>query len=167
MVHRRRRRDRAALERGGGFKIDHPLEPAEKFLAHSFVESPDMKNVYDGVVEADATGEALVELPSWFDALNHHFRYQLTAIGAPAPDLHVKEEIRQNRFRIAGATAGAKMSWQVTGVRIDAWANAHRIEVEERKKTDERGHYLHPHLHGAPPEKSIGKCDIRARNSPR
>ena len=38
---------------GGGFKIDHPLEPDKKFLSHSFVESPDMKNVYDGNVELD------------------------------------------------------------------------------------------------------------------
>ena len=34
---------------GGSFKIDHPLDPANKYLSHSFVESPDMKNVYDGV----------------------------------------------------------------------------------------------------------------------
>ena len=142
---------------GGGFKIDHPLRPAEKFLSHSFVESPDMKNIYDGVAVADAAGEALVQLPDWFEALNHEFRYQLTPIGAAAPELHVKEEIHGNRFRIAGARSGMKVSWQVTGVRIDAWANANRIEVEEAKKADERGHYLHPHLHGAPPERSVGE----------
>ena len=34
----------------GSFKIDHPLDPANKYLSHSFVESPDMKNIYDGVV---------------------------------------------------------------------------------------------------------------------
>ena len=38
---------------GGSFKIDHPLDPANKYLCHSFVESPDMKNVYDGVVALD------------------------------------------------------------------------------------------------------------------
>ena len=38
---------------GGSFKIDHPLDPANKYLYHSFVESPDMKNVYDGVVVLD------------------------------------------------------------------------------------------------------------------
>jgi hypothetical protein len=31
---------------GGSFKIDHPLDPANKYLYHSFVESPDMMNVY-------------------------------------------------------------------------------------------------------------------------
>ncbi|HMB90044.1 MAG TPA: hypothetical protein VKP65_04300, partial [Rhodothermales bacterium] len=39
------------LSKGGGsFKIDHPLDPANKYLAHSFVESPDMMNVYNGNV---------------------------------------------------------------------------------------------------------------------
>src|SRR5919197_2426169 len=54
---------------GGSFKIDHPLDPENKYLYHSFVESPDMKNVYDGVVVLDAAGEALVPLPDWFEAL--------------------------------------------------------------------------------------------------
>jgi hypothetical protein len=30
---------------GGGFKIDHPRDPANKYLLHSFVESSDMKNI--------------------------------------------------------------------------------------------------------------------------
>ena len=67
----------------GAFRIDHPLDPANKYLNHSFVESPDMKNIYDGVATLDATGAAVVELPDWFEALNKDFRYQLTAIGAP------------------------------------------------------------------------------------
>jgi hypothetical protein len=66
---------------GGSFKIDHPLDPASKYLHHSFVESPDMKNIYDGVAVVDTNGEAEVELPDWFDALNNDFRYQLTPIG--------------------------------------------------------------------------------------
>jgi hypothetical protein len=63
---------------GGSFKIDHPLDPANKYLCHSFVESPDMKNVYDGVVMLDNKGEAEIELPDWFGMLNKDFRYQLT-----------------------------------------------------------------------------------------
>jgi hypothetical protein len=35
----------------GSFKIDHPLDPANKYLSHSFVESPDMMNIYNGVVD--------------------------------------------------------------------------------------------------------------------
>ncbi len=129
---------------GGGFKIDHPLDPANKYLNHSFVESPDMKNVYDGVIELDSQGEAWVGLPEWFAALNRDFCYQLTAIGAPGPNLFIAEEISSNRFRIAGGKSGMKVSWQVTGIRQDAFANAHRIPVEEDKLGDNQGKYLHP-----------------------
>ena len=55
---------------GGSFKIDHPLDPANKYLSHSFVESPEMKNIYDGVVALDENGEAEIDLPDWFAALN-------------------------------------------------------------------------------------------------
>jgi len=80
---------------GGSFKIDHPLDPANKYLCHSFVESPDMKNVYDGVVVLDGKGEAEIDLPDWFGILNKDFRYQLTAIGAPGPNLYIAEEISE------------------------------------------------------------------------
>ena len=153
---------------GGSFKIDHPLDPANKYLCHSFVESPDMKNVYDGVVVLDNKGKAEIELPDWFGALNKDFRYQLTPIGAPGPNLYIAEEIsdttsnysrsnnnNNSRFKIAGGTSGMKVSWQVTGIRKDTYANANRIEVEEEKPDKERGYYLHPDLYGQPEEKGI------------
>jgi hypothetical protein len=141
------------LSKGGGsFKIDHPLDPENKYLYHSFVESPDMMNVYNGNVVLDARGEATVELPDWFEALNSDFRYQLTSIGRFSP-VYVAEEIAGNRFRIAGGRAGGKVSWQVTGIRQDAFARAHRIPVEVEKEPEARGTYLHPVEHGAPPEK--------------
>lgn len=139
----------------GGFKIDHPLDPANKYLYHSFVESPDMMNIYNGNVTLDANGEAWVQLPEWFEALNRDFRYQLTAIGAPAPNLHIAEEISSNRFKIAGGKPGMKVSWQVTGIRHDAYVNAHRIPVEEEKPALERGYFLHPELYGLNREKSV------------
>jgi trimeric autotransporter adhesin len=143
------------LSKGGGsFKIDHPLDPANKYLYHSFVESPDMKNIYDGVAILDANGEASIQMPKWFGALNRDFRYQLTCIGAFAP-VYVAEELANNRFKIAGGRAGMRISWQVTGIRQDAWANAHRIPVEETKNARERGFYLHPELYGAPAERQV------------
>ena len=158
---------------GGGFKIDHPLNPASEYLSHSFVESPDMKNMYDGIVSLDENGDATIELPDWFTTLNKDFRYQLTAIDSPGPNLHVAEQIsgrianqsgssrrkisNRSYFKIAGGKSGMKVSWQVTGVRKDPWANANRIKVEETKPAKERGYYLHPHLYGKPEKKTIGK----------
>jgi hypothetical protein len=122
---------------GGSFRIDHPLDPKHKYLQHSFVESPDMKNVYDGVVTTDRRGYATVRLPRWFQALNRDFRYQLTPIG----DLvlvAVAKEISGNRFTIRTAKPHVKVSWQVTGIRRDPYANAHRIRVVERKPAAEQ-----------------------------
>ncbi|HEY3972976.1 MAG TPA: hypothetical protein VGM18_08225 [Candidatus Sulfotelmatobacter sp.] len=137
------------------FKIDHPLDPASKYLYHSSVESPDMKNIYDGVVRLNDRGEATVALPEYFGTLNGDFRYQLTSIGAPGPNLYVAEELVNNQFKIAGGAPGAKVSWQVTGIRQDAWANAHRIQPEVAKPPIERGYYLHPELFGASEERSV------------
>jgi hypothetical protein len=139
----------------GSFKIDHPLDPENKYLYHSFVESPDMMNIYNGNVKLDSNGEATVGLPEWFGTLNKDFRYSLTALGAPGPNLYIAEEVANNYFKIAGGTPGAKVSWTVTGIRQDAWANAHRIPIEEDKSEKERGHYLHPELYGQPEEKNV------------
>ena len=141
---------------GGSFKIDHPLDPAGKYLSHSFVESPDMMNIYNGLVGLNDRGEATVQMPDWFSALNQEFRYQLTAMGAPGPNLYIANEISRNSFKIAGGQPGLKVSWQVTGIRHDAWANAHRIPIEENKNAEEHGAYLHPDLFGQPPEKEVG-----------
>ncbi|NWJ97965.1 MAG: hypothetical protein HXX20_19595 [Chloroflexi bacterium] len=142
----------ALSKASGTFKIDHPLDPAHKYLSHSFVESPDMLNIYNGNVILDANGEAIIELPTWFEALNRDFRYQLTAIGQASPDLFIAEEIANNRFKIAGGKADQRVSWLVTGIRQDAWANANRVQVEEDKTEAEQGKYLHPEAFGLPRE---------------
>ena len=139
---------------GGSFKIDHPLDPANKYLYHSFVESPDMKNIYDGVATLDANGDAVIQMPDWFGVLNSDFRYQLTCIGGFAP-VYIAEELANNQFKIGGGQAGMRISWQITGIRQDAWASAHRIPVEEEKEAKLKGFYIHPELYGAPPEKQI------------
>ncbi len=139
----------------GGFKIDHPLDPENKYLYHSFVESPDMMNIYNGNVILDTNGEATVEMPEWFESLNRDFRYQITPIGAPGPNLYIAEKINGNRFKISGGTSGMEVSWQVTGVRKDAYAEAHRIPVEEEKNIVEQGTYLYPTEFGMP--ESMGK----------
>ncbi len=139
---------------GGSFKIDHPLDPENKYLSHSFVESPDMKNIYDGVVTLNRKGKKWVELPEWFEVLNRDFRYQLTCIGGFA-QVFISQEISNNRFQIAGGKNGMKVSWQVTGIRKDPYAELHRIQVEEDKPPDEVGLYLHHDCYNQPKEKCI------------
>jgi hypothetical protein len=134
---------------GGGFQIDHPVDPANRCLYHSFVESPDMMNVYNGNASTDADGNATVELPGYFEALNRDFRYQLTAIGEFAQAI-VAEEVMDGRFKIKTDKPNVRVSWQITGIRQDAWANANRIEVEVEKSEGERGKYLAPMEHEQP-----------------
>ncbi len=136
------------------FKIDHPLDPANKYLYHSSVESPDMMNVYNGNVVTDGNGEVWVELPVYFQALNQDFRYQLTVIGQFAQAI-VGSKIRNNRFSIRTDKPNVEVSWQVTGVRKDAFAEAHRMVVEVDKPENERGHYLCPEVFGKSAELRI------------
>ena len=72
------------------FRIDYPLDPANKYLYHYAVESPMVQNQYNGTISLDANGEATVDLPDYFAAVNTGpFTYQLTAIGAPGPNLYI------------------------------------------------------------------------------
>ncbi|MBS1771489.1 MAG: hypothetical protein JST82_01425 [Bacteroidetes bacterium] len=142
------------LAKGGGtFKIDHPLDPENKYLYHSFVESPDMMNIYNGNIVTDAAGNATVTLPSYFEALNQDFRYQLTVMGSFAQAI-IAEEVSGNQFKIKTDKPNVKVSWQVTGVRHDKFANAHRVVPETEKEPEMKGHYLHAAEWGMPESKS-------------
>ena len=126
----------------GSFVIDHPLDPKNKLLYHSFVESPDMKNLYDGTAILDENGEATIRLPDYFSALNRDFRYLALGVDGPMPDLHLKRGVRREwffgapTFGIAGGTPGGTISWQVTGIRKDAFALFSPIQVEMEKGPD-------------------------------
>jgi hypothetical protein len=141
----------ALSKSSGSFKIDHPLDPSNRYLYHSFVESPDMMNVYNGNVVTDSDGYATVTLPEWFQALNRDFRYQLTVIGQFAQAI-IDREVENNSFVIRTNLGNVKVSWQVTGIRQDAWAKAHRVPVEEDKPAEEVGTYLAPEVWGLPEE---------------
>ncbi len=155
------------LSKGAGsFKIDHPLDPENKYLYHSFVESPDMKNIYDGLVTTDASGFATVEMPDWFGVLNRDFRYQLTVIGKGEwAQARVSEPLADGRFVIETSRPGIQVSWQVTGIRKDPFAEANRIPVEEDKPEAERGKYLHPEAWGQPEEAGVDH-GLRTRSRP-
>ncbi len=136
------------------FKIDHPLDPANKYLVHASVESSEMMNIYTGNVTTDGQGHATVQLPEWFEVLNTDFRYQLTVIGQFAQAI-IGREIERNQFEIRTSAPNVKVSWQVTGLRQDAYAKANPLVVEQEKDARLRGFYIHPELYGAPPEKQI------------
>jgi hypothetical protein len=151
------------------FRIDHPDDPANKYLLHYAAESPEVINFYSETVTLDERGEAVVELPHYFAKINRRPRYQLTAVGAPMPMLHVAEEIDEAApsagaeagpgepapvcwFRIAGGAPGAKVSWRVEALRNDRWVQTHAAPVEIEKEGLEKGTYQHPELYGHPPE---------------
>jgi trimeric autotransporter adhesin len=136
------------------FKIDDPLDPANKYLLHASVESSEMMNLYTGNVTTDAQGEATVHLPDWFEVLNTDFRYQLTVIGQFAQAI-VGRKIANHEFAIRTNAPNVEVSWQVTGVRQDRFAKAHPLVVEQEKEANVRGFYIHPDLYGAPAEKQI------------
>jgi hypothetical protein len=131
------------LSKGGGsFKIDHPLDPTNKYLYHSFVESPDMMNIYNGNITTGNDGLATITLPDYFEALNKDFRYQLTVIGDFAQAIIFKK-ISSNRFIIKTDKPSIEVSWQVTGIRQDAFAEKNRIPTTVEKPAAEKGRYLH------------------------
>jgi len=143
------------LSKGGGsFKIAHPQDPANKYLVHSFVESPDMMNVYNGNVVTNGEGKAVVDLPGYFEAENKDFKYQLTVIGQFAQAI-IGDEIKNNQFTILTDKPNVKVSWQVTGVRNDAFAQKNRIVPEVEKTGKEKGKYLYPELYGQAREDGI------------
>jgi len=136
------------LSKGSGtFMIDHPLDPKNKLLYHSFVESPDVKNLYDGVETFNDEGRVEIMLPDYFLALNKDFRYLATSMGAPMPNLHIEKEIKEQSFwfglvkrpvfTIAGGEPNGKVSWQVTGTRKDVFIVEHPIVTEVEKGPDE------------------------------
>jgi hypothetical protein len=134
------------------FKIDHPLDPENKYLYHAAIESSEVLNVYSGNVTTNNNGEAIVGLPDWFEAMNRDLRYQLTVIGTLAHAI-VASEMKNNRFTIKTSAPNVKVSWQVTGVRSDPTLKIRPFIVEQEKPERERGSYLNPRAYGQPEER--------------
>ena len=136
------------------FRIDHPLDPENKYLVHAAIESSEVLNVYSGNVTTDVNGEAIVNLPAWFDSLNKDLRYQLTVIGTFAQAI-IASEVQNNRFIIKTNAPAVKVSWQVTGVRCDADMKANPFTAERVKPHHEQGTYLNPEAYGQSEERNI------------
>jgi len=154
------------------FRIDHPADPENRYLLHYATESPEVLNAYSGTVILDANGEAAVELPGYFAAINKTPRYTLTAVGLPMPLLHIADRISDEAlragertapgqpipacsFRIAGGAPGGEVSWEVKAVRNDLRMRLHGAPVEREKAAPERGKYQHPEYYGQPPERGM------------
>jgi len=106
--------------------------------------------------------------PRWFASLNGDLRYQLTPIGAAAPNLHIAKPLSGGKFVIAGGQAGQTISWQVTGVRQDRWAKANPLVVEAPKARQHRGKYVHPKVYGAADQAGIGWIEpVKPRTVPK
>ena len=144
----------------GGFLIDHPADPENKYLSHSDVESPDMMNIYNGNIVTDGNGLAVVDLPDYFESLNSDFRYQLTVIGNFAQAI-VADEINGNQFTIRTDKPSVKVSWQVTGIRKDVFAKSNPVQVERDKPANEVGLYLHPEARGLGNDYSIERDELK------
>ncbi|MCB9232899.1 MAG: hypothetical protein H6581_14600 [Bacteroidia bacterium] len=141
---------------GKSFNIDHPADPENKYLRHFSLESNEVLNMYRGTVQLDAQGEARVELPAYFQAINREFSYHLTPIGAFA-QVYVKQKVQGNEFVIAGGNPGMEVSWMLIAERNDAYfqQNPDQRQVEVDKTDRDKGKYLIPALYGKPAEKGI------------
>lgn len=129
------------------FVVDHPANPAGAFLSQAYVSSHEMLSTYSGNVTTDADGRAVVELPGYVSSLNDDFRYQLTVMGGFAQAI-VAQKVRDGRFTIRTSEPGVEVSWQVTGVRADAYARRNPFVAERRKRGALAGLMLRPDLHG-------------------
>ncbi|MEQ1821191.1 MAG: hypothetical protein ABL949_01650 [Fimbriimonadaceae bacterium] len=141
------------------FMIDHPLDPANKILTHSSIESDERKNIYDGLVTTDANGFATVTMPNWFEALNEDFRYQLTVNGDESADfvqVKIAQKLRNGKFKIPTSQPNVEVNWMITGRRHDPTSNYYPLEVERTKTKDEKGKFYAPEAYGKDPSLGMG-----------
>jgi hypothetical protein len=131
------------------FLIDHPLRPAEAFLAHFSMEGPEPYTIYRGSTVTDDEGKAVVRLPDYFEAANKDFHYQLTTVG-PNTQAWIIQKIQNNTFIIGTNQPRVEVFWTVTAVRNDPYARHFMLPAEIEKQGDMRGRYLLPELYNAP-----------------
>jgi hypothetical protein len=130
------------------FQMNHPLRPETHYLNHFCAEGPEPYNIYRGTVVLDANGEAWVQLPDYFEAINRDPVITLTPVGSPMPNLHVAVEVQNGRFKIAGGVANKRVFWRVEAIRNDLWVQRYGYQTEQEKPKEHQGKYLHPELYG-------------------
>lgn len=136
------------------FRIDHPLDPTNKYLLHYSTESPTPQNFYTGNVVTDAQGKAWVTLPDYFHEINVNFKYQLTVVddseSTQFVQVKVGKEIANGRFLIMSSAPRTKVSWRVDADRNDLFVRADKPKDVVMKEPSERGKYQSPELYGKP-----------------
>ena len=120
------------------FKIDHPLDPTNKYLIHNSIESNERINMYSGNITTNEEGYATVQLPEYMNALNKDFKYQLTIVDKSFAQAIIWEEMNTetNSFVIKTNTSDITVSWQITGTRQDTWALENPMQVEVDKNSE-------------------------------
>lgn len=145
------------------FMIDHPLDPANKVLTHSSVESDQRMNLYRGSIRTNGKGYATMTVPSWFTALNEDIKYQLTVVDEADSSsfvlAKVVKRLRNNQFSIRTSQPNIDVDWMLTGERHDPTANHYPLRVERDKTVSERGKYYDPAAYGKPDKLGMGRMD--------
>jgi hypothetical protein len=138
------------------FIIDHPMDPENKFLKHFSTESNEVLNIYRGNAVFAENGEAIIELPDYYDAINTNPSYNLTPVGGFA-QLYIKEEISEGKFIIGGGTEGLKVSWTIYSERNDPYLRNYpeKKAVEVEKREGQKGKYVMPQLYNQPMDKKM------------
>jgi len=140
------------------FLIDHPLDPENKLLRHSCVESPENLLMYRGRVILDANGTGTAALPDYFTALadERGSSVHLTPRGQPFPTGY--DWNSSGDLLIIFGEAGREVSWMVLAERDDPVARHRARPVEEDKGPDsrycDRGIFLFPVAYGYPIERA-------------
>ncbi|MEW1838561.1 fibronectin type III domain-containing protein [Nonomuraea angiospora] len=101
------------------FIIDHPTDP-DRWLVHACTESPHAGVEYWGETVLDDRGLAVVELPSYFEALTRKDS-RAVAVNTCAPELRNASASypEDGKFTIFGGP-GVRVTWIVKAVRADA-----------------------------------------------
>lgn len=141
------------------FRIDHPLDPENKYLLHYATESPFPQNFYSGNIVTDGKGYAWIELPDYFEEINRNFKYQLTVVDESDSDqfiwAKVVHKIQQNRFCIRTNLPRVEVSWRVEADRNDLRVRFNRPTDVREKSPVEQGKYQHPEYYGFGPERGM------------
>lgn len=149
------------MKGGGGFTIDHPLDPDNHFLNHGFVEAPEMSNLYKGQTVLDAKGQAVIDMPDYFMAMNKDAIVTLTSRSGAMPNLWADgDPCVDGKFTIKEGTPGGRVAWFVMAVRNDAYVKEYGMPTKQEKKSHEKGLLMHPELHGYGEEKKMNSDNM-------